>query len=178
VHRLDAGTSGLLVVAATDEAFRALQSMFRAHEVARRYLAFVRGVIGHEAFAVDAPLGRRAARIVVDATEGRRAETHVEVRERTGAGTLVDAAPRTGRTHQIRVHLASIGHPILGDRTYGGSGPDARRLGLGRPFLHAWRLALRHPVTGRPLAIEEPLPADLDEALARARTADPRSSSP
>lgn len=167
VHRLDAGTSGLLVVAKTDEAYAALRSLFREHRVERRYLALVRGDVGSDAFAVDAPLGRRAARVVVDATEGRRAETAFEVRERFGRATLLEASPRTGRTHQIRVHLAAVGHPILGDRSYGGAGEDARGLDLTRPFLHAWRLSLEHPITGVPLEIEEPLPDDLSSALTR-----------
>jgi 23S rRNA pseudouridine1911/1915/1917 synthase len=177
VHRLDAGTSGLLVVAKTDDAHAALQALFRAHTVDRRYLALVRGVVKNDAFSVEAPLGRRAARIVVDATEGRRAETRFEVRERFPAATLVEAAPRTGRTHQIRVHLASIGHPILGDRAYGGAGGDARALGLGRPFLHARRIRFDHPITGEPIEVEEPLPNDLENALRAMRAvADERSA--
>jgi 23S rRNA pseudouridine1911/1915/1917 synthase len=169
VHRLDAGTSGLLVIAKTDEAFEALRERFRLHEVGRRYLALVRGRVANDTFAVEAPLGRRAARIVVDATEGRRAETRFEVLERFAAATLLEATPRTGRTHQIRVHLAAAGHPILGDRAYGGAGDDARRLGLKRPFLHAWRLRLEHPVTGETVRVEEPIPEDLRRALAIAR---------
>jgi 23S rRNA pseudouridine1911/1915/1917 synthase len=169
VHRLDAGTSGLMIVAKTDEAHEALRSMFRAHVVQRVYLALVRGIVANDAFAVDAPLGRRAARIVVDATEGRRAETGFEVRERLAGATLLEAVPRTGRTHQIRVHLAAIGHPILGDRAYGGRGDDARRLGLERPFLHSWRLSFAHPSSGDRVTIEETLPRDLEAALTRAR---------
>jgi 23S rRNA pseudouridine1911/1915/1917 synthase len=169
VHRLDAGTSGLLVVAKTDEAHDALRARFRAHDVGRVYLALVRGDVATDAFAVDAPLGRRAARIVVDATEGRAAETAFDVRERLAGATLLSATPRTGRTHQIRVHLAAVGHPILGDRAYGGGGDDARRLGLTRPFLHAWRLSLAHPVRPGRIELEEPLPDDLSAALGRAR---------
>jgi 23S rRNA pseudouridine1911/1915/1917 synthase len=157
----------VLVVAKTDEAFGALRELFRHHRVERRYVALVRGVVPNDSFSVEAPLGRRAARIVVDATEGRRAETRFEVLERFTAATLLAAAPRTGRTHQIRVHLASIGHPILGDRAYGGGGDDARRLGLERPFLHAERLAFDHPVTGERLEVDEPLPDDLTAALQR-----------
>ena len=170
VHRLDAGTSGLLVVAKTDEAFAALQGMFRAREVRRRYLALVRGAPAHDVFTVDAPLGRRAARIVVDRLEGRAAASDVHVLERLARAALLDVAPRTGRTHQIRVHVAAVGHPILGDRTYGGLGDDARALGLARPFLHAARIAFTHPVTGAFVDLEEPLPDDLDEALRRARS--------
>jgi 23S rRNA pseudouridine1911/1915/1917 synthase len=169
VHRLDAGTSGLMVVAKTDDAYAALRSLFRAHVVHRAYLTLVRGTVANDAFAVDAPLGRRAAKIVVDATEGRRAETRFEVKERLGRATLLEAHPRTGRTHQIRVHLAAIGHPILGDRRYGGGGDDARRAGLDRPFLHAWRLSFVHPLTGARIELEENLPADLASALARSR---------
>ena len=169
VHRLDVGTSGLLVVAKTDEAYAILRERFGTHAIDRRYLALVRGRVGHDAFAVDAPLGRRAARIVVDATEGRPAETRFEVRERLGAVTYLEAAPRTGRTHQIRVHLAAVGHPVLGDRSYGGGGTDARALGLDRPFLHAWRLGFEHPLRPETIEVEEPLPPELVEALERAR---------
>jgi 23S rRNA pseudouridine1911/1915/1917 synthase len=169
VHRLDAGTSGLMIVAKTDEAYMALRSMFRAHAVQRRYLALVRGSVVNDIFAVEAPLGRRAAKIVVDATEGRRAETGFEVRERLPGATFLEASPRTGRTHQIRVHLAAVGHPILGDRTYGGGGDDARRLGLDRPFLHAWRLSFVHPVSEEEVEIQEDLPEELVSALARLR---------
>ncbi|HEX6580658.1 MAG TPA: RluA family pseudouridine synthase [Actinomycetota bacterium] len=167
VHRLDAGTSGLIVVAKTDEAYAALRRLFHDHAVDRAYLALVRGSVGNDAFAVDAPLGRRASKIVVDATEGRRAETRFEVRERFDGATLLEAVPRTGRTHQIRVHLAAIGHPILGDRAYGGGGNDARGLGLDRPFLHAGHLSFAHPITGRMVTLDEGLPEDLRSALHR-----------
>ena len=169
VHRLDAGTSGLLVVAGTDEAYGALRRLFHDHAVDRAYLAVVRGRVANDTFAVDAPLGRRASKIVVDATEGRRAETGFVVRERLAGATFLEATPRTGRTHQIRVHLAAIGHPILGDRAYGGGGDDARAAGLVRPFLHAWRLAFIHPLTGAEVSLEEELPADLVAALGALR---------
>jgi len=169
VHRLDAGTSGLLVVACDDETHAALADLFAAHRADRRYLALVRGPVAHDRFEVDAPLGRRGARIAVDATGGRSAATGFEVRERFARATLLEAAPRTGRTHQIRVHLAAVGHPILGDGRYGGGGDDARALGLRRPFLHAWRIAFDHPWTGARIDLEEPLPEDLEEGLRRAR---------
>jgi 23S rRNA pseudouridine1911/1915/1917 synthase len=169
VHRLDVGTSGLLVVASTDEAFRALQAMLRRHEVDRRYLALVRGGPAHDDFSVVAPLGRRAARIVVDHGRGRESATAFVVRERMPATALLEAAPRTGRTHQIRVHLQAIGHPIVGDRRYGGGGEAAASLGLDRPFLHSWRVELIHPITHERIAVEEPVPTDLERALARAR---------
>jgi len=169
VHRLDAGTSGLLVVACDEPTYEALAGMFRRHDADRRYLALVRGVVGHDRFEVDAPLGRSGARIRVDATGGRRAATSFEVRERLERATLLEAAPRTGRTHQIRVHLSAVGHPVLGDGRYGGGGDDARALGLARPFLHAWRIAFDHPVTGERLDLEDPLPKDLARALRRVR---------
>jgi len=169
VHRLDAGTSGLMLVAKDDRAHEALARAFAAHEIDRRYLALVRGAVEHDAFAVDAPLGRRAARVRVDIGEGRTARTGFEVRERLSRATLLEAIPRTGRTHQIRVHLAAVGHPILGDRAYGGAGADAAALGLGRPFLHSWRIAFEHPVTRVRIELEEPLPDDLERALMVAR---------
>jgi 23S rRNA pseudouridine1911/1915/1917 synthase len=169
VHRLDAGTSGLMIVAKTDEAHRMLARMLAAREVSRTYLALVRGSPAHDVFAVEAPLARRRARVTVEAEAGVEAATDFEVRERLPASTLLVARPRTGRTHQIRVHLSSIGHPIVGDRAYGGAGELARTLDLSRPFLHAWRLAFDHPITGEPIELEEPLPDDLTSALDRAR---------
>jgi 23S rRNA pseudouridine1911/1915/1917 synthase len=142
--------------------------MFRRHEVDRRYLALVRGRVAHDSFDVEAPLGRRGARVTVHAGGGRDAETAFEVSERYAAATLLEARPRTGRTHQIRVHLSAVGHPILGDRAYGGGGDPAGRLGLTRPFLHSWGLAFDHPLTGARIRLEEPLPGDLDAALRRA----------
>jgi 23S rRNA pseudouridine1911/1915/1917 synthase len=168
VHRLDAGTSGAIVVAKDDGTHAALSEMFRRHQVDRRYLALVRGHVGPDHFLIEAPLGRRAARILVRAVTGKHAATEIEVRERLPGSTLVEARPRTGRTHQIRVHLAAIGHPVLGDRAYGGAGPDSRRLGLDRPFLHSWRIAFDHPVTGGRVEIEDSLPRELTEALHRA----------
>lgn len=170
VHRLDAGTSGLLVVASNDETFEGLAETFKRHEAGRAYLALVRGSVPHDRFEVDAPLGRAGARIRVDATGGRQATSAFVVRERFDSATLLEAEPRTGRTHQIRVHLASIGHPILGDRRYGGGGDDARELGLERPFLHAWRIAFDHPITGERIELQDPLPPDLQRALERARS--------
>jgi len=170
VHRLDAGTSGLLVVASDDATLDGLAATFKRHEAVRAYLALVRGSVPHDRFDVHAPLGRVGARIRVDATGGREASTGFEVRERFDRATLLEAEPRTGRTHQIRVHLSSIGHPILGDRRYGGGGDDARELGLERPFLHAWRIAFDHPITGERIDLEDPLPPDLQRALDRARS--------
>ena len=169
VHRLDVGTSGLMLVAKTDEAHDALVALLAAREVEREYLALVRGVAEHDDFAVDAPLKRRGTRVRVRRGGGAEAETIFSVAERLEQATLLTARPRTGRTHQIRAHLSSIGHPILGDRSYGGGGDDAKRLGLSRPFLHARRLALAHPITGGRIEVEEPLPEDLQAALTLAR---------
>jgi 23S rRNA pseudouridine1911/1915/1917 synthase len=155
VHRLDVGTSGVLLVASTDDAFRALQAMLRRHDVDRRYLALVRGGPDHDDFHVIAPLGRRAARIVVDHAHGRGSATRFAVRERLVGTSLVEATPETGRTHQIRVHLQG--------------GDAAARLGLDRPFLHSSRLELTHPITGERVEVIEPLPPELERALARAR---------
>jgi 23S rRNA pseudouridine1911/1915/1917 synthase len=168
VHRLDAGTSGLMMLASDDATHLALAEMLRRHEVDRRYLALVRGVPSNDRFAIDAALGRVGARVRVDLTGGRPAETAIEVRRRFERAALLEAAPRTGRTHQIRVHLAAIGHPILGDARYGGGGADAAALGLRRPFLHSWRVAFDHPITGARIERESALPDDLREALERA----------
>jgi 23S rRNA pseudouridine1911/1915/1917 synthase len=169
VHRLDAGTSGLMLVASDDRTYAALQAMLRRHEVDRRYLALVRGSTEHDSFTVDAALDRRGPRVIVRSETGRAAQTAFRVRERFERATLLEAAPRTGRTHQIRVHLSAIGHPILGDGRYGGRGDDATALGLTRPFLHSWRIGFVHPVTGARIDLEEPLPADLANALTSAR---------
>ena len=170
VHRLDAGTSGLMVVAKDDETHAALSALFKRHDVDRRYLALVRGRTPDHVL-IDAPLERHGARVVARASTGRQSATEIVSRERFDRATLVEARPRTGRTHQIRVHLSSAGHPILGDRRYGGGGGDADTLGLARPFLHSWRVAFEHPSTGERIEIEEPLPPDLQRALDRLRAA-------
>jgi len=170
VHRLDAGTSGIMIVAKDDRAHLALSEMFHRHEIDRRYLALVRGHPDHDDFIVDAPLGRDGARIRVRPATGKEAATQILVQDRLPRTSLLEARPRTGRTHQIRVHLAAIGHPVLGDRRYGGGGEDAAALGLSRPFLHSWRIAFDHPITGQSIQFEDPLPPDLDDALRRARS--------
>lgn len=169
VHRLDMGTSGLMLVAKDDQTHADLSDLFRRHAVDRRYLALVRGKVGPDRFLIEAPLERRGARIRVGPVTGKQASTEIEVRDRFDRATLVEARPRTGRTHQIRVHLASIGHPVLGDRAYGGGGDEAAKLGLTRPFLHSWRIAFDHPRTKERIELEDPLPEDLEAALGRAR---------
>jgi len=147
--------------------------MFRRHEVDRRYLAVVRGWLEHERFTVEAPLERRRARMRVGSAGGKEAATDVRVLEGFDAATFVEVSPRTGRTHQIRVHLSAVGHPILGDRTYGGGGSQAADLGLDRPYLHSWRVSFDHPLTGSPVEVEDRLPPDLEEALRRLRASRP-----
>lgn len=169
VHRLDAGTSGLMVVAKDEAGYRGLSEQFRRHDVDRRYLALVRGRLANDHVVIEAPLERQGARIVARATTGKAAATEVDVRERFERATLVEARPRTGRTHQIRVHLSAAGHPILGDRRYGGGGDEAGRLRLDRPFLHSWFIAFDHPVTGARVELEDPLPDDLERALTKLR---------
>jgi 23S rRNA pseudouridine1911/1915/1917 synthase len=169
VHRLDAGTSGLILVACDDAAHGALAEMLRRHEIDRRYLALVRGVVEHDRFAVEAPLGRSGPRVRVDVTGGRPADTAFDVLDRFHRSTLLAAMPRTGRTHQIRVHLSAVGHAILGDKRYGGGGADASALGLERPFLHSYRIEFDHPMTKERIERESPLPPDLRSALDRAR---------
>ena len=175
VHRLDAGTSGLMIVAKTNEAHERLVGMLSAREIRRTYLALVRGSPAHDSFAVEAPLARTRARVAVRVETGVEASTDFEMKERFDDAALVVARPRTGRTHQIRVHLSSIGHPVIGDRAYGGAGEVAKRLGLSRPFLHAWLLAFDHPITGARIELEEQLPEDLSDALERVRVGKPPS---
>ena len=171
VHRLDRDTSGLLVVAKNEAARAALARQWKERQVEKGYVALVQGCLEPPEGVIDAPIGRdtrhRQRMAVVEG--GRAASTTYRVRQVLASGpegtdrcSLVDIRPLTGRTHQIRVHLAAIGHPVVGDRVYGRASPV-----LKRQFLHAYRLAFRHPVDGRPLEFESPLPEDLREALAR-----------
>ncbi|MGH9276579.1 MAG: RluA family pseudouridine synthase, partial [Acidimicrobiales bacterium] len=164
VHRLDAGTSGLLVVARTADAYRSLVAQLAARTVERRYLALVWGHVEAEAGLVDAPIGRatRDPTKMTVAAEGRPARTRYEVLGRFTRPvevTLVECRLETGRTHQIRVHLAAIGHPVVGDGRYRG---ERSSFPSGRPFLHAHRLAFDHPVDGQRRSFESPLPPDLE----------------
>jgi len=168
VHRLDRDTSGLLLVARDERTHRRLSRMMRDRDIGRRYLALVYGDFP-AALTVDRPIGRdprRRTRQAVLTHGGREAVTHFRLLEQIGPLALVEARLETGRTHQVRVHLESAGHPVLGDPVYGRGRPDH---GLGRQFLHAYRLEFDHPETGEHLSFESPLPTDLEAALAAAR---------
>jgi 23S rRNA pseudouridine1911/1915/1917 synthase len=168
VHRLDRDTSGLLVVARSDEAHRRLQRLIRKRSLEREYLALVRGRPRSRAGRIEAPIGRDRSdptRISLDTNMPRDAVTNFEIVELLGANALVRVRLETGRTHQIRVHLAAIGLPVSGDPVYGVPGD----LGLERQFLHSARLAFPHPFSGEPVEAESPLPADLAGVLAAAR---------
>ena len=170
VHRLDKGTSGLLVVARTDEAHAALQAQVQRREVERVYLALAGGRLASRTGTIDAPIGRASRqrhRMAVSGAAAREARTHFTVLELLAAETYLEARLETGRTHQIRAHFAAIGHPLTGDATYGG----AQRYGLERQFLHAHRLAFTHPLSGEALEFASELPPDLASALESARLA-------
>lgn len=168
VHRLDRDTSGLLVVARSEEVHRALKAAIAAREVRREYLALVEGRPPARRGTVDAPLGRDRrvrTRVSPDTDESREARTHFALEDALPGFSLLRVWLETGRTHQIRAHLLAIGHPVAGDPEYGTAGT----LGLERQFLHAARLAFTHPVTGVAVDLSSPLPPDLEAALALAR---------
>ena len=167
VHRLDRDTSGLLVVARTEAVHRALKQELAARRITREYLALVEGRPPARTGTIDAPIGRDRrvrTRMSTDTDEPREARTHFELERALPRTTLLRVRLETGRTHQIRVHLQAIGHPVAGDPEYGTPG----LLGLDRQFLHAARLAFPHPVTGEPIDVRSPLPDDLAAALERA----------
>ena len=181
VHRLDRGTSGLLVVAKDDAAHRALAAQFASRSVEKEYLAVVLGVPSPRQGRIDQPIGRHPVerkRMAVRA-DGRVARSSYRVIEAFDGAALVRVTIHTGRTHQIRVHLASIGHPVAGDARYGGTraAPGRRAAsrqalaGLQRPALHAARLAFDHPQDGRRLCFESPVPKDIEGVLAALRAA-------
>ena len=176
VHRLDKDTSGLLLVAKDDAAHAHLVAALQARAITRTYLALVRGLPSSERGSIDAPLGRHPRRRVAMAVVpgGRSAVTHFTVLERAERISLLEVTLETGRTHQIRVHLAHLGHPVVGDRVYGGGGDIPRSLGLTRPFLHAWKLAFPHPDDRRTIEVSDDLPQDLFGALETAGLSAPR----
>ena len=166
VHRIDRMTSGLLVVAKNDFAHEALARQFADHTAHREYLCLVHGNLKEDSGTVDAPIGRhKTDRKRMAVTEdGRRAVTHWHVLERFGTETLLDVRLETGRTHQIRVHMAYIKHPILGDEVYGSPAP---KLGLNGQALHGYRLTFSHPRTGETMSFTAPLPDDFITAIVR-----------
>ena len=169
VHRLDRDTSGLLVVARSEEAYERLQRLIQRRELTREYLGLVVGKPKSRGGTIDAPIGRDRhdrLRRSLDTDTPRAAVTHFELEELLPRHALLRIRLETGRTHQIRVHLAAIDLPVSGDPTYGIAGD----LGLERQFLHAARLAFVHPVTGASVDVASPLPADLAAALEAARS--------
>lgn len=189
VHRLDRMTSGLVVVAKTDAAHRALSEQFKARSVHKTYLALVHGRLAAEKGEIRRPIGRdpwRRVKMRAGGIASREAVTRYRVKERFGNCTLVEVEPLTGRTHQIRVHFSSLGHPIVGDTMYGApsrltaqagwplEGEDlpepAGKKSLSRNFLHAARLEFLHPRTGERMSFESPLPPELQEFLAAVRS--------
>ncbi len=167
VHRLDRDTSGLLVVAKRDDVHRALKALLAARGLHREYLALVEGHPPARTGTIDAPVGRhRRERVLmsIDTDDPREARTHYEIERLLPRSSLLRVSLETGRTHQIRVHMAAIGHPVCGDPQYGSPG----LYGLERQFLHAARLAFEHPVTGQAIDVRSELPEDLAGALRRA----------
>lgn len=167
VHRLDAGTSGLMVVAKDEKVHEMLTRMLGAREVHRTYSAVVDGVPKVHTMTIEGPIGRhpKSRTKMAIVANGRESMTRVTVLDKFEDTTFLDVMPHTGRTHQIRVHLSSAGYPISGDGVYGASNAIAARLHLERPFLHARALDFKHPVTGADLSLHDPLPADLTLAL-------------
>ena len=164
VHRLDRDTSGLLVVAKTEEIHRALKALLAARRLQREYLALVEGRPDARSGTIEAPVGRHRRDpllMSIDSASPREARTHFEIERLLPDTALLRVMLDTGRTHQIRVHMAAIGHPVLGDQQYGGR----MEYGLTRQFLHAARLSFPHPATGQQVDVQSPLPEDLGAAL-------------
>ena len=171
VHRLDVGTSGLMVVAKSEHAYSALKRAFKERTVEKIYHAVVQGHPEPTTGTVDAPIGRHPTadyKFAVTST-GKPSVTHYEVLEMVSAASLVEIHLETGRTHQIRVHMAALRHPCVGDVTYGADPALAARIGLTRQWLHAMRLGFEHPSTGRRVEVTSGYPEDLETALAALR---------
>jgi 23S rRNA pseudouridine1911/1915/1917 synthase len=167
VHRLDVGTTGIMVVAKSERAYSRLKRAFKERTVDKRYSALVQGHPDPTSGTIDAPIDRHptAAYKFAVVAEGRPSVTHYETVEAFRAATLLDVQLETGRTHQIRVHMAAVRHPCVGDLTYGADPVLARRLGLDRQWLHARTLGFEHPATGEWVEFSSPFPADLQHAL-------------
>ncbi len=168
VHRLDAGTSGLMIVAKTDRAYLRLKEMFRDHEIEKTYHALVQGHMDPAEGTIDAPIDRHPKedhRFAVVA-DGKESITHYKVIEYYRSVSLVKVELETGRTHQIRVHFSALGHPLVGDTMYGADPVLGKNFQMRRPWLHALELRFNHPVTGTPLTLSAPYPPDLQGCLA------------
>ncbi|HEV2583157.1 MAG TPA: RluA family pseudouridine synthase [Ktedonobacteraceae bacterium] len=169
IHRLDKDTSGLLIVAKNARAQQALVEQMKRREIVKRYLALVDGVVSPDRGSIDAPIGRdprNRQQMAITAVGSRDARTHFQVVQRFARHTLLLLQLETGRTHQIRLHLKAIGHPVVADPVYG-SGNVLKHVPLHRQFLHASQLQFRHPITGQQLELEAPLPDDLRAVLAK-----------
>lgn len=171
VHRLDVGTSGIMVVAKSELAYSELKRAFKERRVSKRYHAIAQGHPDPLSGTVDAPIGRHPRHdykwaVVAD---GKPSITHYDTLEVFPGASLMDVGLETGRTHQIRVHFSALGHPLVGDATYGADPTMAEKLGLNRQWLHAYRLRFVHPGTGRSVTFESEYPTDLETALARLR---------
>ena len=168
VHRLDAGTSGLMIIAKTDAAYLKLKDMFRNHEVEKTYHALVQGHMDPSEGTIDAPIDRHPTqdhRFAVVA-DGKESITHYKVLEYYRSVSMVEVELETGRTHQIRVHFSALGHPLVGDMTYGADPVLGKSLAMRRPWLHALELRFNHPVSGEALVLSAPYPPDLQGSLA------------
>ena len=168
VHRLDAGTSGLMIIAKTDAAYLKLKEMFRDHDVEKTYHALVQGHMDPSSGTIDAPIDRHPKedhRFAVVAT-GKESITHYEVIEYYRSVSLVKVELETGRTHQIRVHFSALNHPLVGDTTYGADPVLGKKMKMSRPWLHALELRFNHPITGVALELVAPYPPDLQASLA------------
>jgi len=175
VHRLDRDTSGLLIVARNDAAQAAVMAQLKARRVRKTYLALVQGSVAASIGRIEAPIGRdpKDRKRMAVVPDGRPATTGYRVRERFAAWTLLELDLVTGRTHQIRVHLAALGHPVAGDPVYGTGTSRRGPAGLERLFLHAWRLELVSPASTKLVRVEAPLPAELEQVLDGLRAAEP-----
>lgn len=167
VHRLDRDTSGLIIVAKNQHSLLALSEQMQGHDIIKRYIALVEGVVKLDQGSIDAPIGRDSRnrqQMTITTHDSREARTHFRVMERFQHHTLLLLQLETGRTHQIRVHLKAIGHPVVGDPTYG-SGNVLKGVSLHRQFLHAYQLEFKQPTSGETISLQAPLPQDLQNVL-------------